>query len=216
MGRYFSDEITGREVRRDGPRTASPARVGARSAAAGGVHEDPSGMDITEVILFQHYEQRRLFAVLDEMPRDDTAGLGALWGRLEVFLEVHAEAEEQFFYPRLLRLGKGSPDSDVDEEVEDAIKDHNEIREAIHDVRAHEVGSTQWWTAVWAARKANDDHMGEEEREDLLDFRHHVDLPTRHEIAVRFLTFEAQHTQGVPIQLKDPREYIEAYRTGAV
>jgi hypothetical protein len=168
-------------------------------------------MDITEVILFQHHEQRRLFALLDEMPRDDTEGLGALWGRLEVFLEVHAEAEERFFYPRLLKLGKGNPDGDVEEEVEDAIKDHNEIRDAIRDVRGADVGSEEWWTAVWAARKANDDHMGEEEREDLLDFRHHADLQTRHEIAVEFVTFEAQHSQGVPIELKNPHEYIEAY-----
>ena len=54
--------------------------------------------------------------------------------------------------------------------------------------------------------------MAEEEREDLLDFRHHVDLETRHRIAVDFVTFEAQHSQGIPIELKDPREYIEAYR----
>jgi Hemerythrin HHE cation binding domain len=173
-------------------------------------------MDITEVILFQHHEQRRLFALLDEMPRDDTERLGALWSRLEVFLEVHAEAEERFFYPRLLALGKGSPESDVDDEVEDAIKDHNEIRDAIRHVRASETGSKEWWSAVWAARKANDDHMAEEEREDLLDFRHHADLATRHEIAVDFVAFEAQHSQGVPIELKDPREYIEAYRSRGV
>jgi len=177
--------------------------------------EQGAAMDITEVILFQHHEQRRLFGLLDEMPRDDTEGLGALWGRLEVFLEVHAEAEERFFYPRLLALGKGSPDSDVEEEVEDAIKDHNEIRDAIRNVRGSEVGGKDWWTAVWAARKANDEHMAEEEREDLLDFRHHADFETRHRIAVQFLSFEAQHTQGVPIQLKDPREYLEAYRSSS-
>src|SRR3954451_19351596 len=120
-------------------------------------------MDITEVILEQHHEQRRMFALLDEMPRDDVEGLGAVWARLEVLLEVHAEAEERFFYPRLLQLGKGNPEGDVDEEVEDAIKDHNEIREAIRAVRRHEPGSAEWWTGVWEARKANDDHMAEEE-----------------------------------------------------
>jgi hypothetical protein len=165
-------------------------------------------MDITEVILEQHSEQRRAFAILDEMPRDDRTGLASIWGRLEVLLEVHAEAEERFFYPRLLELGKGNPEGDVDEEVEDAIKDHNEIRDAIRAVRRHEPGSTQWWTAVWEARKANDDHMAEEEREDLLDFRHHADLQTRHDIAVQFLTYEAKHYAGIPIRDKDPQEYV--------
>jgi len=168
-------------------------------------------MDITEVILDQHREQRRMFAYLDEMPREDDAGLGAIWGRLEVLLEVHAEAEERFFYPRLLKLGKGNPDGDTDEEVEDAIKDHNEIRDAIRKVRDADPGTEEWWTAVWEARKANDDHMAEEEREDLLDFRHHADLKTRHEIAVQFLTFEAQHYEGVPIRDKDPEGYVKRF-----
>jgi hypothetical protein len=166
-------------------------------------------VDITEVILEQHHEQRRTFAILDELPRGDTEALGAVWARLEVLLEVHAEAEEKFFYPRLLKLGKGNPDGGVDDEVEDAVKDHNEIRDAVRRVRDHEPGSEGWWTAVWEARKANDDHMGEEEREDLLDFRHHADLQTRHDIAVQFLTFEAKHYAGVPLRDKDPEEYVE-------
>jgi hypothetical protein len=168
-------------------------------------------MDITELILFQHHEQRRAFALLDEIPRDDTSALAAVWSRLEVMLEVHAEAEEEFFYPPLLRLGRGTPEADVVEEVEDAIKDHNEIRNGIRRARAAEPGSDDWWAAV---RKENDDHMAEEELEDLADFRRHTDLQTRHEIAVRFATFQAKHPQGVPIQLKDPKEYIEAYTAG--
>ena len=167
-------------------------------------------MDITEVILEQHHEQRRAFALLDEMPRDDKEGLAAVWRRLEVLLEVHAEAEEKFFYPRLLKLGEGNPEGDVEEEVEDAIKDHNEIRDAVRATHEHEVGTDEWWTAVWEARKANDDHMAEEEREDLLDVRHHLDLQTRHEIAVRFISYEAQHAQGVPIRDKDPEGYVDA------
>jgi hypothetical protein len=166
-------------------------------------------MDITELILEQHHEQRRMFAFLDELPRTDTEALGAVWSRLAVFLEVHAEAEEKYFYPRLLRLGKGNPEGDVHEEVEDAVKDHNEIRDAVRASRDQEVGTEGWWTAVWEARKANDDHMAEEEREDLLDFRHHADLQTRHDIAVQFLTYESKHSAGIPLRDKDPEQYVE-------
>jgi hypothetical protein len=169
-------------------------------------------MDITDVILFQHHEQRRAFALLDEIPRDDTTALAAVWSRLEVMLEVHAEAEEEFFYPPLLRLGKGTPEADVTAEVLDAIKDHNEIRDGIRKVRDAETGSDRWWDAVWEVNEANSDHMAEEEREDLADFRRNADLRTRHEIAVRFVSFQAQHPQGVPIELKDPKEYIAEYR----
>ncbi|HVD22046.1 MAG TPA: hemerythrin domain-containing protein [Lapillicoccus sp.] len=168
-------------------------------------------MDITEVILHQHGEQRRMFSMLEEWPRDDNDGLKALWKRLEILLEVHAEAEERFFYPELVKLGKGAGDADsVEEEVEDAIKDHNEIREAIRAVRRSAAGSEGWWKAVTEANLANSDHMAEEERQDLTDFRQQTELELRHEIAVQFLRFEAEHwSTGVKPVDKDPEEFVE-------
>ena len=168
-------------------------------------------MDITDVILHQHAEQRRMFAMLDEVPRDDTEALGAIWKRLEILLETHAEAEERYFYPLLLKVGKGAADADdADEEVEDAVKDHNEIREAIREVGGHDVGSDDWWKAVIDCRVANSDHMAEEERQDLADFRQQVGLQERHDIAVRFLRFESlKAATGVAPEDKDPQKYIE-------
>jgi len=55
------------------------------------------------------------------------------------------------------------------------------------------------------ARIANSDHMAEEEREDLADFRQHADLQTRHDIAADFVAYEAQHAGGVRTQNKDPQ-----------
>jgi hypothetical protein len=168
-------------------------------------------MDITDVILTQHAEQRRMFAILEEWPRDDTAGLAALWQRLEILLEVHAEAEERFFYPQLVRLGKGGGDADsMEEEVEDAVKDHNEIREAIREVRKVETGSDAWYAGVLDANVANSDHMAEEERQDLTDFRQHASLELRHDLAVQFVRFEAEHwATGVPVKDKDPEQFVE-------
>ncbi len=169
-------------------------------------------MDITEVILYQHGEQRRMFAMLDEWPRDDHQGLGALWKRLEIFLEVHAEAEERHFYPELVKLGKGAADADsAEDEVEDAIKDHNEIRDAIRSVKGAKPGSQKWWKGVTDANVANSDHMAEEERQDLADFRQQATLELRHDIAVQFLRFEAEHwATGVTPVDKDPEKFVEA------
>ncbi len=174
-------------------------------------------MDITEVILHQHAEQRRMFAMLDEVPRDDTETLAALWKRLEILLETHAEAEELHFYPELLRLGRGAADADsADEEVEDAVKDHNDIREAIRKVGDHPTGSEDWWKAVIECRIANSDHMGEEERQDLADFRQRASLELRHDLAVRFLRYEslrAAHGIASPRD-KDPESYVANAKAG--
>ena len=62
-------------------------------------------MDITELILDDHHEQRRLFAILEQVGRSDTGVLAAVWARLGVFLELHAAAEEAIFYPALLQVG---------------------------------------------------------------------------------------------------------------
>jgi hypothetical protein len=168
-------------------------------------------VDITEIIPHQHAEQRRMFAMLEEWPRSDSDGLAALWKRLEILLETHAEAEEKYFYPELLKLGTGGADAEsVDEEVEDAIKDHNEIRDAIRSVRRCKAGSDKWWEAVVEANVANSDHMAEEERQDLTDFRQQTTLALRHGIAVQFLRFEAEHwaTGDTPVD-KDPEEFVE-------
>lgn len=170
-------------------------------------------MDITEVILHQHMEQRRMFAMLQEYPRDDTEGLAAIWKRLEILLETHAEAEERYFYPELLRLGTGAGDADsAGEEVEDAIKDHNDIRGAIRRVARCRAGSTAWWTAVIDCDLHNSEHMAEEERQDLADFRQRASLELRHEIAVAFLRYESlKAATGIPPEDKDPQGYVSRH-----
>jgi hemerythrin HHE cation binding domain-containing protein len=162
-------------------------------------------MDITQLILDDHHEQRRLFAILEQIDAGDTATLAAIWGRLSSFLEVHAAAEEQIFYPELLRAGRASA---AEEETLDAIKDHNEIRDAIAEVSPHPVGTSEWFAAIAAVNVANGDHMAEEEREGLTDFRRGATLQLRHDLAVAFAAFEASHYTGVrPVDL-DPETYV--------
>lgn len=166
-------------------------------------------MDITELILSDHHEQRRMFAMLDDVDRSETATLAAIWARLQILLEVHAAAEEELFYPRLMDVGTGEGSKDSAEgETRDAVHDHNQIRDAIAKVGDHQVGSDEWWDAVAAAREENSDHMGEEERESLADFRRHASLQARHDLAVQFAAFEAQHAGGIQAHDRDVDEFI--------
>lgn len=166
-------------------------------------------MDITQLILDDHHEQRRLFAILEEIDRADTGALSAVWGRLAAFLEVHAAAEEAIFYPELLRVGIAARrKAGVEDETLDAIGDHNEIRDAVAEVARHPAGSDAWYTAVAAANQANGDHMAEEEREGLTDFRRLAGLRQRHDLAAAFAAFEARNVTGVRPVDKDPAAYV--------
>jgi len=166
-------------------------------------------VDITQLILDDHHEQRRLFAILEQIDRTDTGVLSAVWSRLAAFLELHAAAEEEIFYPALLQVGlAGRRAAGVEEETLDAIHDHNEIRDAVTEVARHQVGTDAWYAAVAAANLANSDHMAEEEREGLTDFRRLAGLQRRHDLAVAFAAYEARNYAGVPAVDKDPAAYV--------
>jgi hypothetical protein len=170
-------------------------------------------MDITQLILDDHAEQRRLFAILEQIDAVDTGALTAVWGRLSAFLDAHAEAEERFFYPELLKVGEAANDArgdDAGPETVDAIEDHNSLRDAVKAVEQHEVGTPAWVAAVGRANVVNSKHMGEEERQGLTDFRRHASLQTRHDLAVRFAAFQARNITGVKPVNKDPDDYIAA------
>jgi Hemerythrin HHE cation binding domain len=166
-------------------------------------------VDITQLILDDHHEQRRLFAILEQVDRSDTGALSAVWGRLAAFLELHAAAEEAIFYPALLQAGiAGRRKAGVEDETLDAIHDHNDIRDAVAEVARHRVGGDAWHAAVAAANQANSDHMAEEEREGLTDFRRLAALQRRHDLAVAFAAWEARNFAGIQPVDKDPADYV--------
>ncbi len=78
-------------------------------------------------------------------------------------------------------------------------------------VAEHAIGTDGWFEAVAAADEANGDHMAEEEREGLKDFRLHASVQTRHELAVAFAAFEAAHVTGVRAEDQDPDTYVDQH-----
>lgn len=171
-------------------------------------------MDITQLILDDHAQIRLLFAQIDEIDPSETATLGALWNRLATLLDTHAKAEEQFFYPTLLKIGKGAADSDdAKEETLDAIKDHNEIRDAVAAVAKEKVGTKAWIDAVAKVNEANGDHLAEEERQGLSDFRQNADRELSHKLALQFAQFEAEYLTGDGVEAsdEDPEAYVKAH-----
>lgn len=165
--------------------------------------------DITTLILDDHAWFRRRFADLDELQaRADTdpRELSRLWDPLAARLDVHAIAEEKIFYPQLLEHGE-----DPEEETLDAIGDHNEIRDGVARAERNPVGSQEWWAGVWDARRANDEHMAEEENEGLANFRQHAASGLRDALGQQFQEFLDAHptTAGLDNTDKDPETYVE-------
>ena len=169
-------------------------------------------LDVTDLVLEDHATVRRQFALLDDC-HDDSRALAVVWKGLARMLDVHAACEEEVFYPSLLRVGDSGDDDategDAVDETDDAIGDHNKIRDAVAEARRHDPGSDDWWAAVRRAREENDDHLAEEEHDALPDFRRNAPDALRADLAVRWLDWCSAHDDGRGITYdKDPEEYI--------
>jgi hypothetical protein len=154
--------------------------------------------------------QRTLGEVGTQWPQGAAINRSALeqvWRPLADKLDVHAYIEEKIFYPQLLKRGADDPEGDT----LDAIVDHNDIRDGVRAANAARVGTEQWWAAVGRTRLANDDHMREEEREGLSDFRRYAPIGLREALGQQYSEFMARHptTIGLPITDRDPNRYVE-------
>ena len=160
-------------------------------------------LDVTALILEEHHTLRKRFAALDDAR--GTEALTVLWQELAVLLDAHAACEEEVFYPRLLKVGH-----DAEDEAEDAIDDHDKIRDAVRGAEQHEVGSDPWWEAVGVARTENSKHIAEEEREALPDFRKSASEDERAQLAVAWTRWRTEHfpPHGVSTEDKDAETYI--------
>jgi hypothetical protein len=84
--------------------------------------------------------------------------------------------------------------------------------DAITTVGAYKTGSAEWWLAVAQVNEVNGDHMAEEEREGLSDFRRHASLDLRHAIGLAFCAFEAGRAGGIARHDLDPESYIRRHQ----
>ena len=163
--------------------------------------------DIIELIYADHDWFRRQFFLLDEA--ETTEELAAIWEPLAIRLDTHAQAEETIFYPALLKLG--GTEGDPEDETDDAIGDHNKIRDAVRAAGELETGSDEWVEAVGKARTENGEHLDEEEREGMPDFIKSTSRDLRHELAMKWMRFYREHPEGKGIDTsdRDVEQYIE-------
>ncbi len=162
--------------------------------------------DICDLILDEHEALRRHFAELDRERESSPEVVEGLWTPVAKLLVLHAAAEEHVFYPSLLATG-----SRAKQETEDAIQDHNDIRDAVSRAGQATPGSHEWWQAVLRAREQNSEHMAEEERGAIADLRTHASSAEREELGANWARFRDQHSAlgGVPLADKDPGRYLK-------
>ena len=201
--RLWSADLRDGTLTLDGPR-APASRPDAASSQPTAPADAGLDQDITVVIEREHDALRQHFRSLDRGAGEQE--LEQAWRSLVQLLEVHASAEEVLLYPDVVRAV-----DDGAEQTEDAVRDHNGIRDSVRAVDRYAAGSDSWWAAVELARRVNDAHLHEEEREVLPSLRRSMDRHRREELGQQWAAFHAEHqqAQGLSGDATDPQAVIE-------
>jgi hypothetical protein len=108
--------------------------------------------------------------------------------------------------------------------MNDAIAQHNDIREAVREARLYAVASPVWWLAVNDAIRTCRDHMARYEHGRLANFSARADLELRNELGRQWAAFtsarardaqprhaapgsDLQHTPVSPSRHAQPAEH---------
>ena len=105
-----------------------------------------SAPDALELLKQDHREVEEMFDEFSEM-EDDDERKGEIAGRICRALEVHAEIEEQIFYPRAREATK---DDDL---IDEAIVEHASVKHLIGEIEAMEVGEELYDAKIQCSRK---------------------------------------------------------------
>jgi hemerythrin superfamily protein len=161
----------------------------------------PTEGDVVDLILADH----RLFEDLLHQLRDKTQDREAVRTVLADVVAAHAEAEEQYVYPALVR--KRAVD---EEDVEHSTHEHLEGNERLVELlEVPDVQSEDFDQAVENLTKALAHHLDEEEREILNPARTEVSADVKADIGRKFAAERARQLDGHAGDPDNLRKLIE-------
>jgi hypothetical protein len=156
--------------------------------------------DIIELILFDHERILRLQTALSDVARyyrdaGSAWALASIWDRLAALIEIHTEAEEEICYLAMFGTSRAGQ-----AHMQEAIADHDDIREAFGEARLLPVGSAAWWRAVKAALSTWVEQIDREEQGVLADFARRAGRAQRDKLGRQWSAFTTARHGDLPPQ----------------
>jgi hypothetical protein len=134
-------------------------RKPSRSRAANRNREgSASGNDAFEVLEQDHREVEEWFDEYDELEKDDERKM-ELAEKICTALKVHAQIEEEIFYPRAREATKD------DELIDEAVVEHATVKSLIGEIEEMEVGEELYDAKIRVLGEMVKRHIREEEEE---------------------------------------------------
>lgn len=120
-------------------------------------------MDATKVLKTQHDEVRDLFKEFEKLDDGDRTGRLELFREIKKKLEIHAQIEEELFYPPLRK----ARDEEAREDTAEAYEEHAVIKTVLRDLSSVDPAREEAFDATMKVLKENVEHHADEEEDDL-------------------------------------------------
>jgi hypothetical protein len=154
--------------------------------------------DVIELIQADHQRICALLDALDALRRDRgpdaaTGSPDGIWRQVRGLLDLHTEAEEEICFLDLFGPGPHAAD-----QMQEAIADHDDIRETIREADLQPAGSAAWWRSVTAVRRAASRHIVREEQQPLAAFARRAAPGRREELGRQWILFVEARVRDAP------------------
>jgi hemerythrin superfamily protein len=119
------------------------------------------GMSPTQVLKQDHRTIKELFAEYARLEEGDPSEKDFLFGEIRAILTVHAEIEEQLFYPAVRDVGT----KEAEDVVNDAVEEHQIVKTLLEEMSGLEAGDEHFEAKMKVLRENVEHHAGEEEKD---------------------------------------------------
>jgi hemerythrin-like domain-containing protein len=116
-------------------------------------------MNAIELLKQDHRRVRELFADHEKVGENAHAEKRAIGDRVCKELDIHAQIEEEIFYP----AARDGATTENDKLVAEALEEHQVIKDLIAELRAAQPGDAQWDAKMKVLQETVEHHVEEEE-----------------------------------------------------
>ena len=118
-------------------------------------------MDATKLLKEDHDEVRALFKEYEKAGDRAHATKAKLFEQIREALTVHAEIEEEIFYPAV----KAARSEEAKDEVREAVEEHKIVKTLLKELEKMEPSDEQFDAKMTVLQESVDHHATEEEKE---------------------------------------------------
>ena len=136
----------------------------------------------TTLLREDHRTVKKLFKEMDQLEDGDTEGLVEIYERVKQELEIHAQIEEEIFYPAV----RNAQDEEAETLVEEANEEHRIVKQLLGEIgELSAADDEEKFCAKMKVLKDNVLHHAEEEEKEIFPVFEDLDKEVQDEVAER-------------------------------